>query len=319
MKRFNNLYSQVYDIENLKLADAKARKGKGNQHGVKVHDKNRDANIEALYHMLKDKTYKTSPYKVFTINEGKERQVYSLPYFPDRIAHHAIINILGPVLNATLTADTYSCIKGKGIHAADKAVKYALKDIPNTTYCLKIDIKKYYPSVDHDILKLIIRRKIKDADLLELLDGIIDSADGIPIGNLLSQYFANLYLMPFDHWIKEQMGVKYYFRYLDDMVIFLDNKPYLHTLQTAVKEYLQQHLKLELNRHRQIFPVASRGVDFLGYVYRHTHTLLRKSNKQSFARAVARGANKQTINAHIGWAKHCNSQNLRKKLLHENL
>ena len=228
------------------MADQIARSGKLKQVGVKVHDRNRKDNIRKLNEMLVNKTYKTSEYTIFKIYEPKERVIYRLPYFPDRITHHAIMNIMEPIFVSTFTADTYSCIKGRGIHKAQKALKKALKDKLNTTYCLKLDIRKFYPSIDHDILKKLIRRKIKDYDLLWLLDGIIDSAEGLPIGNYLSQYLANFYLSYFDHWIKENKGVKYYFRYADDMVILANNKAYLHNLLTEIKAYLSTHLNLQV-------------------------------------------------------------------------
>jgi RNA-directed DNA polymerase len=133
--------------------------------------------------MLLNKTYKTSPYTTFKVFEPKEREVFRLPYFPDRITHHAIMNILEPIFVSVFTNDTYSCIKGKGIHAAVESVKKALQDKSGTVYCLKLDIKKFYPNIDHDVLKQLLRRKIKDKDLLWLLDEIIDSAPGLPIGN----------------------------------------------------------------------------------------------------------------------------------------
>jgi len=219
MKRVGNLYNDICDIENLELADLKARKSKRNRYDVVLHDKEKDLNILKLNEALLNKTFRTSTYKTFKIFEGKERIISSLPYYPDRIVHHAIMNKLEPIFTSLFTSNTYSCIKGRGIHGAANALKKALKDVPNTTYCLKIDIKQFYPSIDHEILKQIIRRKIKDKDLLWLLDEIIDSADGIPIGNYLSQYFANLYLTYFDHWLKEVKGVKYCFRYADDIVI----------------------------------------------------------------------------------------------------
>jgi len=211
MKRINNLYNKIISIENLNLADKKARKGKLHSYGVIHHDLNRESNIIALHELLKNETFKTSKYYIFKIYEPKEREIYRLPYFPDRILHHAIMNILEPIWMSIFTKDTYSCIKKRGIHGCMKAVKFALKDVENTKYCLKIDIKKFYPSIDHDILKLIIRKKIKCKDTLLLLDNIIDSAPGVPIGNYLSQYFANLYLAYFDHWIKEIKKIKYYF------------------------------------------------------------------------------------------------------------
>lgn len=217
MKRKNNLYEKIYSIENLQKADSIARKGKLNQPGVIKHDKNREDNILKLHEMLKAKTYKTSEYTTFTIFEPKERLIFRLPYYPDRITHHAVMNIMEPIFVSTFTKDTYSCIKKRGIHSAANAVKIALRDESETKYCLKLDIKKFYPNVDHDILKLLLRKKIKDEDLLWLLDEIIDSTEGLPIGNYLSQYFANFYLTYFDHWIKEEKKVKYYFRYADDL------------------------------------------------------------------------------------------------------
>lgn len=319
MKRINNLYEKIYSIENLQLADLIARKGKSKQPGVVQHDQYREENIQKLHEMLKGKTYITSEYTTFTIFEPKERLIYRLPYFPDRITHHAVMNILEPIFVSTFTADTYSCIKGKGIHAAAKAVKRALKDVENTKYCLKLDVKKFYPNVDHEILKQLLRRKIKDKDLLWLLDEIIDSTNGLPIGNYLSQYFANFYLTYFDHWMKEVKGVRYYFRYADDMVILSSSKLYLHQLLSEIKGYLQDNLKLTVKSNYQVFPVDARGIDFVGYVFRHTHVLLRKSIKQNFARMLVRNRNQKSIASYNGWAAHCNSKNLIKKLLHEHV
>jgi hypothetical protein len=263
------------------------------------------------------KKYLTSEYTIFTIYERKERIIYKLPY-KDRIVHHAVMNILGSIFVSTFTADTYSCIKHKGIHAAANALKEALKDVSVTQYCLKLDIKKFYPSVDHEILKALLRRKIKDNDLLWLLDSIIDSAPGLPIGNYLSQYFANFYLTYFDHWIKEDKRVKYYFRYCDDMVILSGNKPYLHELLFEIRNYLQD-IKLEVKDNYQVFPIDDRGIDLVGYVFRHTHILLRKSIKQNFARMLKRNKNPQSIASYKGWAKHSNSKNLIKKLLNDQI
>lgn len=315
MKRIDNLYQQIYSIDNLMLADAKARKGKAQQYGVMQHDKRRGCNIILLHNMLADKTFETSPYNTFTIFEPKQREIFSLPYFPDRIVHHAVMNILEPIFTAMFTADTYSCIKGKGIHAAVLNMKAALKDRAATRYCLKLDIRKFYPSVNHDVLKALLRRKIKDKDLLWLLDNIIDSADGLPIGNYLSQYFGNLYLSGLDHYLKEQLRVKYCFRYCDDIIVLGGNKPELHRILHEIIKYLANHLKLEVKGNYRIFPVAACGIDFLGYVFYHTHTLLRKSIKKNFARAVKRRKSMATIASYCGWAKHCNSKNLIKKLI----
>jgi len=320
MKRINNLYAKIYSIENLQLADSIARKGKAKQYGVIAHSRNQEANILSLHEMLKNKTYSTSAYSTFKIYEPKERIVYRLPYWPDRITHHAIMNYLEPVFVSTFTNDTYSCIKGKGIHAASQAVKNALKDKYETTYCLKLDIKKFYPSVDHAILKQLLRKKFKDQDLLWLLDEIIDSADGLPIGNYLSQYFANFYLTYFDHWLKENKAVKYYFRYADDIVILSGSKEYLHKILADIRLYLSRELNLTVKQNYQVFPVAARGIDFVGYVHFHTHVLLRTSIKKNFARMIAKRPNRASIASYAGWTnpKHCNSRNLIKKLLKPN-
>jgi RNA-directed DNA polymerase len=321
MKRLNNLYDQILSIDNLLMADEIARKGKSKQPGIIEFDKNKDQNIADIYRDLVTNTYKTSEYTIFTVYEKKERIIYRLPY-RDRVVHHAIMNVLEPMFVANFTADTYACIKGRGIHAAVESVKNALNDINGTKYCMKLDIRKFYPSIDHSTLKQLLRRKIKDNELLNLLDGIIDSANGLPIGNYLSQYFANFYLSYFDHWLKEVVGVKYYWRYADDLVFLSGSKDELHHLLVKITEYLSVNLKLQVKRNYQIFPVSARGIDFLGYVIYHTHTLLRKSIKVSFARAVARGnrmVNKNNIRASLasyrGWAKHSNSKHLLKKLM----
>lgn len=325
MKRVGNLYDKIISIENLELADKNARKGKLKSYGVRLHDMNRENNILKLHEQLKNKTYKTSEYNIFKIYEPKERDIYQLPYFPDRIVHHAVMNILEPIWVSMFTADTFSCIKGRGIHGCWKKVKEALKDEENTKYCLKVDIKKYYPSIDHEILKSLIRKKIKCNDTLELLDEIIDSADGVPIGNYLSQYFANIYLTYFDHYVKEKMKVKYYFRYADDMVFLHQDKKELRKIYKEINTYLKDELKLEIKRNYQIFPTQIRGIDFVGYVFRNSHTLIRKSIKQNFCRKIAkllkRKLNnkefKQGIAAWLGWCKYSNSINLLNKIAYE--
>jgi len=315
MKRIGNLYHLITDIDNLRLADENAQKGKSTRYGVILHNKNKEANLLKLQKMLQVKTFKTSSYQVFKVYEPKERNVYRLPYFPDRITHHAIMNILEPIFIRCFTADTYSSIKGKGIHQASDKLKLALKNISETTYCLKLDVTKFYPNIDHNILKSLLRKKFKDSDLFWLLDEIIESAPGLPIGNYLSQTFANFYLTYFDHWIKEDKAVKYYFRYADDIVILASNKPYLHALLNDIKIYLKSNLKLDVKGNYQIFPVQSRGIDFVGYVHFHTHTKLRKSIKKNFARMLKSNPNKASTASYLGWAKHCDSNHLIKKLL----
>jgi len=175
MKRIGNLYQKIYSIENLILADKNAQKGKKNQKGVIEHNKNRENNILSLHENLKNKTYKTSKYKNFKIFEPKEREISSLPYFPDRICHWAIMNILEPIFVRSFVTNTYNCIRGRGIHKASYTLRRNLKDIEGTKYCLKLDVEKFYPSISHSILKSLLRTKFKDNDLLYLLNEIIDS------------------------------------------------------------------------------------------------------------------------------------------------
>ena len=313
MKRKGNLYTGICSIDNLMRADGKASQGKKKQKEIRRYQANGERNIAALHEMLVNKTYKTSPYHVFKIYEPKERDISKVAY-RDRIVHHAIMNYLEGLFVPMFTADVYNCIKGRGIHKAGRAIERALNDEGRTTYCLKIDIRKFYPNVNHEVLKQQLRRKIKDNDLLWLLDEIIDSAPGLPIGNYLSQYLANFYLTGLDHWLKEVKKVKYYFRYADDMVFLSDNKDYLHGLLAEIREYLEAHLKLALKPNYQVFPVAARGIDVIGYVFYHTHTLIRKGIKQRCCRMLKKRKNPASIASYRGWMKHANCRNLEKKL-----
>lgn len=317
MKRYGNLYSQICSIPNLELADERARVGKRHQYGVIRHDRNRDGNIHHLHDLLTSKTYHTSNYTISTIYDPKERTVYKLPYFPDRITHHAVMNVMKPIFVSTFTRDTYSCIEGRGTHSAVSAVWKSLQDVEGTKYCLKLDIRKFYPSIDHQILKSLLWRKIKDYDLMWLMGDIIDSAPGVPIGNYLSQPFANFYLTYLDHYIKEQLRVKYYFRYADDIVIPASNKPYLHDLLGRIREYLYKNLKLEIKKNYQVFPVAARSIDFCGYNIYHSHIRLRKRTKKRFARSVARKRYRAALASYTGLLSHCNGKNLLKTIFHE--
>lgn len=165
MKRYNNLFEKIVSIDNLYLADKKARKNKSNRNDIKEFDKYKDNLLVRLQGTLIDQTYTTSKYDTFIIREPKERLIFKLPYYPDRIVHHAIMNILEPIWRSVFITNTYSCIKKRGIHKALYDVQSALKDKQNTVYCLKLDVRKFYPSIDHEILKQIVRKKIKDNKL----------------------------------------------------------------------------------------------------------------------------------------------------------
>ena len=327
MKRVGNLYDKVISIDNLRLADKKARRGKTHSWGVQQHDRNREANLAALHEALKYKTFRTSEYESFTIFEPKERLIKRLPYYPDRIVHHAIMNVLEPIWVSVFTYNTYSCIKGRGIEGCAKRTRKIINSYKGKSlYCLKIDIRKYYPSIDHEVLKNIVRRKIKDNDLLWLIDEIIDSSDGLPIGNYLSQYLANLNLAYFMHWVNEVLKLDAVV-YADDICFFADSKETLRLCFVQIEKYLSEKLRLTVKDNWQIFPVAmnrydkkGRAVDYVGYKFYRKQTLIRKTTKRNFCRAVSElkkrtpapepMAFKQTICPWLGWAKHSDSRHL---------
>ena len=319
MRRYGNLYNKIYDLENIKLAHKKAKKGKSHYNEVRRIEENPDKYFRQIRNMLRYKTFRNSKYTIFKkMDKGKEREIFKLPYFPDRIIHHCIMNILEPIWMKIFIKDTYSSLKGRGIHKGIKRIKRALKDKEGTKYCLKLDIKKFYPSINHNILKYIIRKKIKDADLLWLLDEIIDSADGIPIGNYLSQYFGNLYLSYFDHWMKEYHKCKYYFRYCDDIIILDSNKKNLRELFKSLRYYLLSKILLIIKGSWQYFPIVNRGIDFLGYRFFYKYTLLRKCTSIRFKKKM-KNICYYNINilsmimSYFGWLKFANCYNLWKK------
>lgn len=316
MKRLGNLFERIIDKENIRLAHFNAQKGKTFYKEVKMVNADIDFYVESIHRMLADKTFKNAPYEiVYKRCSGKDREIYKLPYYPDRIIHHAIMQIVEPIWQSVLIDATYSSIKGRGIHTGLKRLKIDLENVEKTQYCLKLDIKKFYPSVNNAVLKSIVRRKIKDEDLLWLLDEIIDSTQGVPIGNYLSQYLSNVYLAYFDHYCKEVLSIKYYHRYCDDIVILHSSKEHLHTVYKVIETYLNDVLKLQVKSNYQVFPVAVRGIDFLGYRFYHTHILLRKRIAKAMKRAVRKKGPSTAAASYYGWCKHANCYNLRQKYL----
>lgn len=332
MKRFGNLYEQIYDMDNLKLAHQNAKKGKGWYKEVLMVDNNPEYYLGLLQNKLKYKTYKTSEYETFIKKDsGKEREIYKLPYFPDRICQWAILQVIEKYLIRNLTIDTYSAIPNRGIHFGLKRVIHDMQtDVKGCQYCLKLDARKYYPSIDHDILKAKYRRLFKDEDLLWLLYEIIDSTDGntgIPIGNYLSQYSGNFYLSSFDHWVKEEKHVKHYHRYMDDIVIFSHSKEELHQLRKEIDVYFSEKLHLTIKDNWQVFPTYVRGVDFLGYRIFLNYVLLRKSSCKQMKKKMTAISQKVeqgnlmnysewcSVNSYKGWLIHCNSFRLQQKYI----
>lgn len=353
MKRYGNLYEKICSMENLELAYKNAKKGKGWYSEVQQIAKRPYYYLAALQWMLKNHKYHTSEYGMFMKRDGKkEREIYKLPFFPDRIAQWAVLQVIEPQLLAYFTDDTYSAIPNKGIHAAFKKLRKAADEHPEEmTYCLKIDCKKFYPSIDHDILKQKYRRKYKDPELLALIDEIIDSIStcptteenidfytaqgkeirivsyddpekqfiegiGIPIGNYFSQYDGNFYLAQFDHWIKEVKHIKHYYRYMDDMCIFAKTKGELHQLLQEINEYFRINLKLRVKGNYQIFPSFVRGIDFVGYRVFLNYTLLRKSTCREFERKMTAIRKKVESGHEMNYSEWCSINSYKGWLKH---
>lgn len=325
MKRYSNLYTKIYDIDNIKLAHKNARKDKLHYHDVKMVDENPDYYLNKISAELCLNLYKVGEYKIKTINDkGKERVIMKLPYFPDRIVQWAILNVIGPIFERKFSFFSCSSIKGKGIHYCSRLIRKYLKDRENTKYCLKIDIKKFYPNINKSILKKQLQQLFKEEKLLFLLFKIIDSTPtkkGIPIGSYLSQYLANFYLTALDNYIKHKLKTKYVVRYMDDVAIFGATKDELHYKLKLIKEFLDKELDLKLKENYQIFPTAIRGVDMVGYRHFYDKTLLRKSIYKSLRSKLNHINNKKKLKArdtcifysYKGWIKFCNHTGLENK------
>ena len=316
MKRIGNLYHLIYDIENIKLAHENARKGKAHYKEVKLVDSDVDYYCNLIHEMLVNKTFVNSPYEVFTkVDKGKEREIYKLPYFPDRIVHHAILQVLEPIWKKTFINNTYQSIKGRGVHRAKRDLDKVIASYDGDVYYLQMDVSKFYPSVDNNIMMQLVSKKIKCKGTLWLLGVIIHSTKGLPIGNYLSQYLGNLYVTYLDHYVKEVMMVKHYYRYCDDIVVISTDIAHLHSIHLVVKSLLRQELKLSLKDSSKIAHISN-GLDFLGFVFLGTHVRLRKSIAEGFKASTdkfIRNKNVQDFASAIsynGWVKVSNSYNL---------
>ena len=320
------IWEKICSMENLELAHKNASKGKHWYKEVRDFNKDPKSHLEAVQNMLVLKTYVPLPYEKFVRKErDKERVIYKSRYFPERIIQWAVLQVIAPILLRQFIYDTYSAIPDRGIHLAFKRIKNDIQSDPEgTTFCLKMDVKKYYPSIDRELLLDDYRRIFKDEGLLWYLSlNIRLSPDtGIPIGNYLSQFSGNFYLSPFDHWIKEVKGVKYYYRYMDDIVILHHSKEYLQQLKVEIIEYMRVERHLTIKSNYQVFPVADRGVDFVGYRVFPDYVLLRSSTANrmktkliAIRQKVESGKEMSysdycCINSYKGWLKYCNSHRL---------
>jgi hypothetical protein len=308
MKRFGYLFEKIKDKDSIRLAHKNARKGKLHYDEVKEVDSNLDYYLDEVYRLLDSGEFTTSEYTIEDkLDKGKLRTLYKLPYFPDRIVHHVIMQVLEPIWEPTLIANTFQSLKGRGPH---KALKKIRKEVlgKEGMYYLQLDVVKYYPSICNDRLKSIIRTKIKCPGTLRLLDDIIDSCKGVPIGNYISQYFGNLYLNRLDHEISAIQGITYY-RYCDDIVCISSNKELLWKVHKIVLDSMDK-LDLKLKYAKLHLITESVGLDFLGYVVYSNRVLLRSRIRD----AAYEGINEYNLHSYVGWLKHCNGYNLTKEL-----
>ena len=318
MIRYGNLYSKIYDLENLYEAYRICLRGKRLRREALPFTFDLSRNLLEIQRELKDRSYQVGEYFSFYIYEPKKRLVQALP-FRDRIIQQALCLVITPLIERSFIPDTYACIKNRGTHAGSAQLQRHLRQAQGKwkrPYCLKCDIASYFPSINHNILLSLFEKKIKCPDTLWLIKKITNSngeQTGIPIGNLLSQLSANLYLSLLDHYVKEKLKIKLYVRYMDDFCLIHGNKTYLNWLKDEIGTFLWDNLKLNFNSRTSIFPV-SQGVDFLGYRTWETHKLIRNKSKNRMRRKLHRMQGLyardeialQAINASIqSWLGHC--------------
>jgi RNA-directed DNA polymerase len=325
MKRHGDLFKSIVSTDNIYLAYWNARKGKSWQNTISIFESNLKENIDKIQHSLIEKTFTTSRYKMFKVHEPKERLIYRLPFNPDRVVQHALMNVLEPIWDNFFIYDSYACRKNKGIHAGSRRTMEFMRATKG--YCLKMDISKFYASINHDILFEIVQRKVKCPDTLWLLKDIIYSIEGptnIPIGNFTSQWLGNLYLNELDQMIKTEYKIKHYIRYCDDFILLHKDKGFLGEMRDIITYFLRNKLALNISR-QSLFPVRD-GIDFLGYRHFPDYILLRKSTAKRVkkrlrqlpwllkAGKITADSLRSSIASTEGWLKWCNSYNFKRSL-----
>jgi len=284
-----SLYEQIYQMDNLYLASKNAMKGKKSKSAVAKFWFYEDEKLAHIHELLKSRKYKFGRYTEFTINDNSVMRKISAAPFVDRVVHHAIMNVLEPLFEKSYIYDTYANRKGKGTLAALKRAKYYANKYK---YVLQIDIKKYFPSIDHEILTAMLYPKVQCSETMLMLVGLIENSNmqddayfyfdddtlltpyerrkGIPLGNLTSQFFGNWYLNEFDHYIKEELRVKGYIRYVDDMTFFSNSKDFLEDLILVVDSYLDR-FRLRIHPYKTVLQKSTDGIVFLGHKVYGTH------------------------------------------------
>lgn len=314
MKRIGNIFDEIVSCENLAAAHYEAKRGKKKKRGREIlaFEKDFDANIRALHDSLVSGEWRMHDYKrIERCAAGKRRIIWYDPCYADTVVQHAIGRTLGKLLISTFIPDTYASMKNRGIHRGVRRIRRHLDQYleMENIYIFKFDLRKYYDSINHDMLKNAIRAKVKDRRAINLLFTIIDShSPGLPIGNYISPLFANFLLSPYDHWAKETFRIRGYFRYLDDVVAIDSDKTKLKKFAAETDEYMRGKV-LTIKPNWQIFPIERYGIDFMGYVFRRHDIRLRKRVERKFKRKAARFIatpgkhNYQSLGSYWGWLK----------------
>lgn len=319
MKRVGFIYENIYSVENVRQAILNASKGKSKKPMVKWVNKNFENVLNEIVSMLENENYTPSPYFESIIKDGiskKERIIYKPKFYPDQIIHWCLMQQITPLIMRGMYNWSCASISKRGVHYAKK---YVEKHINDYKYCLKLDIKKFYPSIDKEILKKKFGKIIKCKRTLNLISSIIDSHhQGIPIGNYTSQWFANFYLQDLDHFIKEKLGVKVYVRYMDDLVLLGNNKRVVNKWFVRIKEKVESE-NLEIKGNYQLFNCNRRNLDFCGFVYSGNKTFIRKGITRKMRRAYFKfnktksQSKARSLISYYGWVKHTDSYILYKK------
>lgn len=333
MKRYGNIYEKIYDLDNLREAHRQARKDKQLYREVKMVNASEDYFLKKIQKILKEKRYHITEkdYSVSTIRDKtKSRELRKLRYYPHRIIQWAIMLQIEKYFMQVFTDFTCASVKWRWMTHVMELMDRYMRDKEWTAYCLKIDISKFYPNVNHRILKKLLRKKFKDKDLLNLLDMIIDSFPWkrwLPIWSYLSQFLANFYLSYCDHRLKEKIHCKYVIRYMDDVVILWKSKKWLKYVYRRLKWYLWWCLNLKIKDNYQIFPTAIRWIDYVWYRYFYGYKLLRKRTAEKFKKKALLLKEKQDMwiilnfkewccmNSYVGWMCHCDSYRLFEKYI----
>jgi len=314
-------------LENLLLAWQEFIIGKKHKKDVLEFQHNLFKNIYSLYQDLKNKIYSHGGYEAFNISDPKPRNIHKASV-RDRLLHHAIYRILYPYFDRKFIADSYSCRIGKGTHKAINRFRSFVykvsKNNTKTCWILKCDIKKFFASIDQEILLYIFQKHLSGTDIIWLLEKVIKSFNsgnpikGLPLGNLTSQLLVNIYMNEFDQFIKHKLKIKYYIRYADDFVIFSENKTYLLKIVRYIVQFLGEKLSLELHPNKVFIKTISSGVDFLGWFHFSDHRILRTTTKRRMLKSLGGNPSKSTIQSYLGLLEHGNNHKL-KKIIDNNL